>query len=152
MKYTPEPLLPEPIGRRLDKIGKLFLANLQVNLKHLDIERSFFPLLLIDAGNGITQQELACQLNCDKVQVVRIIDYLSSNGYVQRSRNKTDKRKYELIITEKARIIIPDVQKAFDHIASVALNNLSENKIIEFYTILSLIENNLITNKSKTDQ
>ena len=149
MKYTPEPLLPEPIGRRLDKIGKLFLGNLQVTLKHLDIERSFFPLLLIDAGNGITQQDLASQLKCDKVQVVRIIDYLSSNGYVQRSRNKTDKRKYELIITEKAGIIIPDIQNAFSLIASVALKGLSENQIKEFYSILSSIENNLITNQSK---
>jgi MarR family transcriptional regulator for hemolysin len=149
MKSTPDQLLPEPIGRRLSKIGKLFLANLQVYLKHLDIERSFFPLLIIEAGNGLTQQELASQLNCDKVQVVRIIDYLSSNGYVKRSPNKTDKRKYELIITEKARIIIPDIQNAFSQTTFQALKGLSENQIKEFYSILSFIENNLITNNSK---
>ena len=152
MKSTPEQLLPEPVGRRLDKIGKLFLANLQVYLKHLDIERSFFPLLLIEAGNGITQQDLAMQLNCDKVQVVRIIDYLSSNGYVQRSPNKSDKRKYELIITEKASLIIADVQNAFTQTTNMALNGLSENQINEFYTILTSIENNFITNKSKTSK
>jgi MarR family transcriptional regulator for hemolysin len=152
MNSTPEQLLPEPIGRRLDKIGKLFLSNLQVTLNHLDIERSFFPLLLIEAGNGITQQELARQLNCDKVQVVRIIDYLSSNGYVQRSPNKSDKRKYELIITEKAGFIIADVQNAFSQTTTMAMNGLSEIQINEFYTVLTSIENNLITNKSKTSK
>ena len=84
MKSNSDNPIKEPIGRRLDKIGKLFLAKLQTNLTHLDIERSFYPLLLIEAGNGLTQQNLAQKLNCDKVQVVRIIDYLSSNGYVQR--------------------------------------------------------------------
>lgn len=76
-------LIKEPIGRKMDKIGKMFQSKLQNDLKHLDIDRSFYPLLLIEAGNGITQQELASRLLCDKVQVVRIIDYLSSNGYVE---------------------------------------------------------------------
>jgi len=150
MITSSENYLKEPLGRKLDKISKLFLATLQKNLTHLDIERSFYPLLLIEAGNGLTQQDLAKKIGCDKVQVVRIIDYLSSNGYVKRVRNKTDKRKYELAITEKAGLIIPDVQNAFSQTTSLAFQSLSEQQIDEFYTLLSSIENNLITNKSKT--
>src|ERR1035437_5796785 len=98
--------MEEPFGRKMDKIGRMFQVKLQEDLAYMDIERSFYPLLLIEAGNGITQQELATKLNCDKVQVVRIIDYLSSNGYVERIQNQTDKRKYELSVTEKARRFI----------------------------------------------
>ena len=145
MKSSNDNSLKEPIGRILDKIGKLFLAKLQTNLTHLDIERSFFPLLLIEAGNGLTQQNLAQKLNCDKVQVVRIIDYLSSNGYVQRVTNKTDKRKYELVITEKARVIIPDVRNAFEKTTSLAFKSLSNQQIDEFYSIITTIESNLLT-------
>ncbi|MDP4239423.1 MAG: MarR family transcriptional regulator [Bacteroidota bacterium] len=150
MVSSSEFFLKEPIGRRLDKIAKLFLGNLQSSLTHLDIERSFYPLYLIDAGNGLTQQELAGKLNCDKVQVVRIIDYLSLNGYVERVTNKVDRRKYELAITEKARLIMPDIQKAFQQATSAALAGLSENQINEFYAVLETIETNLITHKSQS--
>ncbi len=144
MIISKENYLKEPIGRRLDKIGKLFLGNLQKNLTHLDIERSFYPLILIETGDGLTQQDLARKLGCDKVQVVRIIDYLSSNGYVKRVQNKTDKRKYELVITEKASLIMPEVHQSFTQTTSLALEGLSENQIEEFYSILTTIENNLI--------
>jgi len=150
MPSTSENFLNEPIGRRLDKISKLFLENLQSHLTHLDIERSFYPLYLIDAGNGITQQDLAGKLGCDKVQVVRIIDYLSSNGYVERMTNKSDRRKYELAITEKARLVMPDVQNALRESTSLTLEGLSEKQINEFYTVLETIEKNLITHKSQS--
>ena len=139
--------MKEPVGRKMDKIGKMFQAKLQGSLKHLDIERSFYPLILIEKGNGITQQELASQLLCDKVQVVRIIDYLSSNGYVERIQNQTDKRKYELAITEKARLVLPDIKKAINDTTLVALNGLSVKQIDQLYSMLSVIELNLLADK-----
>lgn len=140
-------LMKEPVGRKMDKIGKMFQAKLQGNLKQLDIDRSFYPLILIEKGNGITQQELASQLLCDKVQVVRIIDYLSSNGYVERIQNQTDKRKYELAITEKARLVLPDIKKAMNDTTLVALNGLSVKQTEQLYNMLSVIELNLLADK-----
>lgn len=137
--------MQEPIGRKMDKVGRMFQAELQ----HLDIERSFYPLMLIEAGNGITQQELADKLFCDKVQVVRIIDYLSSNGYVERVQNQTDKRKYELTITEKARLVLPDIKKAISNTSSIAMKGLSENQVSQLYSMVSLIESNLISHKNR---
>lgn len=76
-------MIQKPLGRIMANIGRLYLAMLQMNLSHLDIERSYYALLIIDELNGeLIQQDLADILDCDKVQVVRIIDYLSSNGYV----------------------------------------------------------------------
>lgn len=140
--------MQEPVGRRMAKIGQRLQSILQGYLKNLDINRSFYPLLLIEAGNGITQQELAYQLMCDKVQVVRIIDYLSSNGYVKRIHNQTDKRKYELTITEKARLALPEIKTAMINTTSIALNCLSESQINELYNILSILESNLLPHKS----
>ena len=134
--------MQEPIGRKMDKVGRMFQAELQAELQHLDIERSFYPLMLIEAGNGITQQELADKLLCDKVQVVRIIDYLSYNGYVKRVQNQTDKRKYELTITEKARLVLPDIKKAISNTSSIAMKGLSENQVSQLYSMVSLIESN----------
>ncbi|MDD4972436.1 MAG: MarR family transcriptional regulator [Paludibacter sp.] len=135
--------MKEPVERIMGKISKMSQDTLQKILSHLDIDRSFYPLLLIEAGKGITQQELANELSCDKVQVVRIIDYLSLNGYVDRIQNKTDKRKYELVVTEKAKTVIPDIKKAFKELSAVSLKGLTETQKNELYTILVTIESNL---------
>jgi len=131
----------------MDKIGKMFQAKIQSDLAHLDIDRSFYPLLLIESGNGITQQELASKLLCDKVQVVRIVDYLSSNGYVERLQNPVDRRKYELTITDKARKVLPDIKKTLENATSVATNGLSESQVNELQNMLVIIERNLLSDK-----
>lgn len=136
--------MEEPIGRILDRIGHMFQVKLQEDLAHLDIERSFYPLILIEDGNGLTQQELACKLSCDKVQVVRIIDYLSSYGYVERTQNTIDKRKYKLCITDKARLKLPEIKKTITDTTTLAYKGLSDEQTKEFHKTLSIIENNLL--------
>ncbi|MBP1615085.1 MAG: regulatory protein MarR [Bacteroidetes bacterium] len=139
-----ENLIREPIGRVMGRIGRKFLGNLQKDLSHLDIERSFYPLLLIEIGEGkLSQQELAIKLSSDKVQVVRIIDYLSINGYVERTQNPEDRRKYELTITDKARRAIPDIKKTIQELSRVAFEGLSQEQINELYSVLEVIEKNL---------
>ena len=143
MKMESNVIINEPVERIMGKISKMSQDNLRSILSHLDIDRSFYPLLLIESGNGITQQELSRELSCDKVQVVRIIDYLSSNGYVERIPNKTDKRKYELVITEKAVKVIPEIKKAFHELSLVSLKGLSDHQKSELYNMLVKIESNL---------
>jgi DNA-binding MarR family transcriptional regulator len=149
MDKTTNQVLKEPVGRIMAKIGKLFQEELHGDLKNLDINRSFYPLILIESEEGITQQELAGKLLCDKVQVVRIIDYLSSKGYVERKPSQTDKRKYKLMLTEKAKLNLPNIKKAINHSISVAFDCLSENQISELHTMLSTIESNLVSHKSQ---
>jgi len=142
-KSINEPVV-EPVGHIASNIHRVFLIVMNKHLTHLDIDRFFFPILLIDAAGGnLTQQELSDKLKCDKTQIVRIIDYLSENGYVVRSQNSNDRRKHALEITEKARIHIPEIREAIKKANAQILNNLSESKINELYAILNVIEKNL---------
>lgn len=144
MSSIQDNLIREPVGRIMGKISRRFLAIIHENLSHLDIDRSFYPLLLIEAGNGnLTQKELAKELLCDEVQVVRIIDYLSSNDYVERILNTNDRRKYNLKITEKAKRLLPDIKKALYETNLLALKDVPDNKVDEFYALLNLIDKNL---------
>ena len=141
-------LIKEPVGRIMNKLSRLYLANLHQNLTHLDIKRSYYPLLLIEAGKGeLTQKELAEKLVCDKVQVVRIIDYLSSKGYVERKQCENDRRKCCLKITEKARKFIPDIKDAIEKTTKLTFNGLPEKKVDELYNLLEKIDTNLSPDK-----
>ncbi len=144
MTTTTDYYIREPIGRIMAGISRMFLSNLQKNLAELDIERSFYPLLLIEAAEGmLTQNELAEKLSSNKVQIVRIVDYLSLNGYVERVRNLDDRRKMSLQITEKARKCIPEIRKAIHASTEVALQDIPEDKVDELYALLKQIDKNL---------
>jgi len=135
--------MKEPVGRIMSKIGKMSQELLQSKLSYLDIDRSFYPLLLIESRCGMTQQELADELACDKVQVVRIIDYLSSHGYVQRIQNPEDRRKYQLTVTEKAQKVIPEITKAMNEVFNISFQGIRQIRIDDLYVLLNQIEKNL---------
>ncbi|MEI6124107.1 MAG: MarR family transcriptional regulator [Bacteroidota bacterium] len=134
----------KPIGRELAVIGKSYLHALNLMLNSLDIERNFYALLLIEnAECKITQQQLACQLEIDKVSMLRSIDYLSENGYVQRIKNNLDKRTYSLELTPKARMALPEIKKAYDTMNQIALKGLSKQQIAELSANIKIIKTNL---------
>ncbi|MHB9054530.1 MAG: MarR family winged helix-turn-helix transcriptional regulator [Paludibacteraceae bacterium] len=135
--------MKEPVGRIMSKIGKMSQELLQTKLSYLDIDRSFYPLLLIESHCGMTQQELADELTCNKVQVVRIIDYLSYNGYVQRMPNLDDRRKYQLTVTEKAQKVIPEIRKVMNEVFNISFQGITQIQIDDFYVLLYQIETNL---------
>ncbi len=134
----------QPLGRMFSLIGKTYLTVLNSRLNALDIERNFYALLLIDQSDGqITQQELSNMLEIDKVTMLRSIDYLATNGYVERQTNASDRRKYSLTLTNKARKALPEIKKSFSQINDIAMQGLSETQRIEFYNSLEIIKTNL---------
>jgi MarR family transcriptional regulator, transcriptional regulator for hemolysin len=144
IKKSPNIYSKQPLGKFLSGLGRAFLNEFITKLHHLDIERNFYALILIEEGKGkITQQELATLLDTDKVSIVRIIDYLSGNGYVNRVKDPADRRKYGLILTDKAKKELPMIKKAIKEITQKALKGLSEKKIEELYNTLDKIKKNL---------
>lgn len=138
----------KPLGKICADIGRNMRALINERLGHLDIDRSFYVLIIIDEGNGeLSQQDLSELLDCDKVQTVRHIDYLSSIGYVNRAVNPLDRRKHTLVTTEKARKVIPDIKKAIQEVRELVLQDIPENEISMFQDTLHKIFNNIKNNK-----
>ena len=138
-------ILPlQPLGRVIAHTGKSFLHLLNYKLGHLDIERNYYALMLIELGDGVmTQKELACQLESDKVSIVRIVDYLTSKGYVERVENLVDRRKYCLTLTGKAKKTLPGIKKSMQEVTAKAYEGITEKQQAEFISMLGQIKNNL---------
>jgi DNA-binding MarR family transcriptional regulator len=120
------------------------LQSLNEKLFDLDIKRNYYALILIEEGQGkLTQQELAVLLESDKVSVVRIVDYLAEKGYVSRVREQSDKRKYGLLLTDKALKELPQIRDAMEEVFRSAFEGVSVNKLDELYKTLNEIKINL---------
>ena len=140
-KYIPD---EQPLGRILAGIGKEYLRLLNSKLIHLDLEKNYYTLIIIDKSHEqITQQELSNKSGLDKVSIVRIIDYLSSKGYVERVRNNNDRRKYSLKLTKKATLILPEIKNKIEETTRIALLGLEKDEINNFYKTLNIINNNI---------
>jgi DNA-binding MarR family transcriptional regulator len=136
--------IQQPLGRVLSHIAKDFLELLHAKLLHIDLERNFYALSLIGKADGqMTQQELATQLDSDKVSIVRIIDYLTEKGYVIRTDHTQDRRKYCLTLTSKAKNEIADIEACLKAVHNQAYQGLSESQITEFQKILAIIQQNI---------
>jgi MarR family transcriptional regulator, transcriptional regulator for hemolysin len=136
-----------PLGRMLSQIGKGYLHLLRAKLQHLDIDRNYHALMLIESDDGnITQQELAVMLDTDKVSIVRVVDYLSEKGYVKRIRKTDDHRKYSLNLTEKAKVALPEIKQAIEELNQIVLNDFGDSKISELTRSIQKIKNNITKN------
>lgn len=141
------PLSEQPLGRILSGLGKGYLHLLRTKLKHLDIDRNYYALVLIESQDGsITQQDLALMLDSDKVSIVRIIDYLSGKGYVKRIRQTNDRRKHSLLLTSKARIALPEIKQSFTELNKLVLKGLNNSQVSELTETIRKIKNNIKEN------
>jgi MarR family transcriptional regulator for hemolysin len=141
------PQIEQPLGRMLSGLGKGYLHLLRTKLQHLDIDRNYYALVVIESQDGsITQQELALKLDTDKVSIVRIIDYLSVKGYVQRIQKTDDRRKHSLVLTNKARHALPEIKQSFSEINKMVLSGLDNSQVLELTEAIRKIKNNLKEN------
>jgi MarR family transcriptional regulator for hemolysin len=137
----------QPIGRILSMLGRGYLHLLRAKLKHLDIDRNYYALVIIASQDGnITQQELALLLGQDKVSIVRVVDYLSEKGYIKRIKKPDDLRKHRIMLTEKAKLAIPEIQESFKSINKLVMNGLSDLQVSEFAETISKIKNTVTEN------
>jgi MarR family transcriptional regulator for hemolysin len=139
----------QPLGRILSFLGKGYLQLLRAKLQHLDIDRNYYALVLIESREGaITQQELALLLDTDKVSVVRVVDYLSEKGYISRAKKSDDRRKHNLILTDKARLALPEIKRSFSEINLKILKGLESSEMSALNQAIGTIRSNIKQNIS----
>ena len=129
------------IGRLLFRTARKYIGVLARHLTHLDIERNFAVILLIEeSGKPMSQQELADYLHVDKAAIVRMINYLTGKKILERKVNPTDRRQYMLQLTPKAKKIIPDIREAISHVNDRVFDGLGPKKQTEFLETLLLMD------------
>ena len=145
---SPELQLNEqPLGRILSILGKGYLHLLRTKLQHLDIDRNYFALVIIESQKGeVTQQELAVLLDSDKVSIVRVVDYLSEKGYVKRVRKTNDRRKHSLVLTDKAKLALPGIKKSINEINNIVLSGFTTSQSAELDETIKKINRNITEN------
>jgi MarR family transcriptional regulator, transcriptional regulator for hemolysin len=122
-----------PLGRIFGFLTKQYIGYLSKRMINTPIERHYYPLYLIGKNSGnISQQQLADQLSTDKVSMVRILDYLTEGGYIERRVNPNDRRQHLLYITESGKPWVDEIEQALSETDDLFLNFLQKEQRVVF--------------------
>lgn len=134
----------EPLSKQLGLIAKMYLGVLSKLLEHLDIEKHFAILVMIEkCPDGCTQQYIADAHRIDKASMVRIIDALVDRNLIERMVNPEDRREHRIVLTEKAKQIMPEIHKAIAEMNRLCTNSLTSEEVGTFEKVLFVLTENL---------
>ncbi len=132
-----------PLAFVFSKLAKKYYGAATKHFEELDMDRNFFILNLIASHEQVTQQCLADYLQMDKAAIVRVIDYLSEKGLVERVVNAKDRRQYHIVTTAKAAVYVNKISKGFAEINKVAFKGFSKQEKTDFDTMVKKMQTNL---------
>jgi DNA-binding MarR family transcriptional regulator len=140
-----------PFGSSLAILTKSYYGALTKRLEHLEIDRHFSILILIEnMGDSCTQHYICEQLKIDKVSMVRMIQYLIEKKFIVKVINEQDKREHFLQLTKKSKTMLPQIHQAIGDLNEMAFESISLNKQHELFNMLAQIQTNL--NELPTDR
>ncbi len=121
-------LCEHPLGRAMAVITKTYWGALSKKIEHIGIDRHFTVMVAIDkAKEKCTQQYLSDLLKIDKVEMVRVLDYLVTKGMITRAVNPSDRREHIIQHTPKAKKIMPEIHDGITHMNKIALKGFNKN-------------------------
>lgn len=116
-------------------------------LKDLNISASEFPFLMyLNSIDGVTQETFAQFYGMDKAAVTRTIQSLEEKELVYRAKNKEDLRCNHIYLTDKARLILPELKERVDRWSAYLKEGLDEKEVEVVLSVLNRmvekVENN----------
>jgi MarR family transcriptional regulator, lower aerobic nicotinate degradation pathway regulator len=114
-------------GFLLSRVGAAIRAGFQEVLARWDLRPlQYLILLILDAGGGVSQQELCMAAGIDSGNMVELLDGLESLEYAARARDPGDRRRHVVTITQRGRSALAQLRPAVDEYTNGFLSPLSE--------------------------
>jgi DNA-binding MarR family transcriptional regulator len=136
----------ESITFLINKTAQKFKLELGRKLKQsgLDISSDQWSVLIhLSEHDGPTQTELAQKLHKDRSNLTRILDLMEKSKFVERFRNTTDRREYNVYITEKGKKLIPVLKKTGNAVMKQALKGTDTEEMKMAKSFLNKLFSNL---------
>jgi MarR family transcriptional regulator for hemolysin len=113
-------------------------------LRPLDLSSAEGNILLHLLMNGqeMGQEQLVEQLDISKPAVSRALDSLEAKNFVTRQLDPRDRRAHRVRLTERARELGPAVERAYQHLYTLAMQGISQQELDEFIRLFGRMSEN----------
>lgn len=115
-------------------------------LRHLNVTRSqWWMLAYLSREDGMTQSQLALELDLGKVAVGGLIDRLEKSGLVRREADASDRRVNRVFLEPKSKQLIVRMRKVSHRMNEQILDGLPDEKLEKTALTLDAMKRNLLT-------
>ena len=126
------------IEKAIKEYRKFGYKNIKKIADDITIDQSLV-LITLDQNPNITQKEVAELIFKDFASLTRIIDLMVKKGYLKRSINEKDRRRFILTISTKGKKLIKKLVPTIKQNRSKALDGLVEKEIKQLHSSLNKI-------------
>lgn len=142
--------LEKPLGYLLGHTMRVYKNKLMAKLKENNAELSFDQFIILHELNSredMTQQDLANHLQKDKSIILKQINTLIEKRFVVRLSDKDDKRKKNLIMTQKGHESLVLAKEIGKKLSTDILSGINSEDLQIFQKVLREIRENCGTDE-----
>ena len=133
------------IGFLISDVSRLLRRVYDRRVEPLGLTRSQWRVLVhVYRREGISQTALAQVLEIEKPTLGRLIDRLERKGWVERRVDDRDQRARRLVITERARPLIDQMEDLAEAVHDEALDGVPDAATDQLYVTLLAVKANLL--------
>lgn len=134
------------LGFLIHDVSRLRRSAFDRCLKPLNVTRSqWWVLAYLSREDGMTQSQLAEELDLGKVAVGGLIDRLEKAGLLRRDADASDRRVNRVFLEPKSKQLIARMRKVSHQLNQQILEGLTEEKLESTAVTLGSMKRNLLT-------
>jgi DNA-binding MarR family transcriptional regulator len=142
----------KPLFNSFALITKFYLGVLRENLMELPVDRYYHIIMEVGEHKGkMNLRNLADLFQVDKVIITRNIHYLAEKKILIKKGNSTDRRSYNIELTERGKSYYKRIKEVYRAIDTTCLKKIRDNNRNNFIKNLNEVKNTLqFSQKKKT--
>ena len=132
----------EQLGLAIGEVSRSWRAKLDERLRPLGLSQSRWMVLLhlSKRGDGVVQKALAKWLGIEAPTLVRILDRMTADGWLERRESPTDRRAKTVHLTPQSLAVIQQINKVAAQLRSELLADIPAADIAACMRVLQRIK------------
>lgn len=132
------------LGFLLTDTARMFRKLIDRRLQPFGLTRAQWAVLaMLGSRDGVSQSDLAEELEIEKSTVGRLIDHVEARGWIERRPMATDRRLWRVHLTEQARPLIQRVTQVILATRTEMLHGLTVEQQRQLSDALASVKSNL---------
>lgn len=129
---------PQRTAFLLSQLGAVASSRFADRMREIGLTPSDAAVVrLLGRAPGLSQRSLADRLGAAPSRVVSLIDTLQGRGLVERSRSSTDRRNYELHLTDAGQRVLHELRGIAEQHEAELLAPLSGEQVAQLDLLLA---------------
>lgn len=140
------------LGYLMHDVSRLRRSAFDRSLKPLNVTRSqWWVLAYLSRQDGMTQSQLAEELDLGKVAIGGLIDRLEKSDLVRREADSTDRRVNRVFLQPQSKSLINKMRKMNHQLNEIILKDIADSELEATAKTLVSIKKNLLDYLNTTD-